>query len=807
MIYAKIKIHRRVGGIDMEFLKNIQKDTLLIAPSNMKRKVLEELDSLNTLITIKMMSFRELLEKLDFSYNEETLLYLSKTYNVKPHTAKIYIKNLYYLKDQETDDIQVRKLQEMKKDLQAKKLIDTDLLFIEYLKEQNILFYGYDYYTKEEKKLIEELQKITNVEVYMENSVTEKQLIVYPFQTIEEEIESVVAEMVTLIQSGVSYNQIKLADLPNEYYYPLKKFARLYHLPIELPKKISLYETEIGKEIIKKLKDEVPVEEIIAERRAVNSEEEELELFIKIINKYPFVSLEDVLPFIVEEMKNTYLKEEQLQNRIEIIPLKNQFITKDDYVFLLGFNNGNFPKIIKDEDFISDKTKKELGFTTSEERNKEEKVALMKKLFAMNHIWISYKLETYSETYYPSTLITDYQMMEEQYQKQTNTHYSVLYDRIKLASMLDKYILYNEKEKDLEIYYSNLAIPYRTYDHRYQNVNINELKEYINQKLTLSYSSLNHFYLCKFQYYLQDILKINKFESTLSTAIGNIFHKVLSLAWKEGFNFEKEYNEACKEYETSEKNKFYFQKLKKELSFIIQTIHEQNRITGFNEALFEERITVKQNTSFPVYFTGIVDKILWRQENHKKLVSIIDYKTGSPDLDLRLMPFGLNLQLPTYMYLIANSEKFQNSQVCGIYLQKILNTKTVNSKDIEKDKKDSLKLTGYSIDNEYYLSIWDPTYEKSEVIKSLKKTANGWYTYAKILNEEEMNQVIKLTDRKIKEGIKNILEADFTINPKKIKGEKIGCKYCKFKDICYHTEKDVVELVPEKDLSFLKNIE
>ena len=42
-------------------------------------------------------------------------------------------------------------------------------------------------------------------------------------------------------------------------------------------------------------------------------------------------------------------------------------------------------------------------------------------------------------------------------------------------------------------------------------------------------------------------------------------------------------------------------------------------------------------------------------------------------------------------------------------------------------------------------------------------------------------------------GVKNyrihkILEADFNINPKIIDGENIGCKYCKYQDICFIKE-------------------
>ena len=38
--------------------------------------------------------------------------------------------------------------------------------------------------------------------------------------------------------------------------------------------------------------------------------------------------------------------------------------------------------------------------------------------------------------------------------------------------------------------------------------------------------------------------------------------------------------------------------------------------------------------------------------HYENNVVLIDYKTGTPNIDLRLANYGLNLQLPIYIYLI-----------------------------------------------------------------------------------------------------------------------------------------------------------
>ena len=138
-----------------------------------------------------------------------------------------------------------------------------------------------------------------------------------------------------------------------------------------------------------------------------------------------------------------------------------------------------------------------------------------------------------------------------------------------------------------------------------------------------------------------------------------------------------------------------------------------------------------------------------------------------------------------------------------MYLQKLLTTIPYSNNDLRLEKENALKLQGYSTANEEYLEKWDPGYENSEVIKSLKKTKNGWYKFAKLLNFEEMDRLVELTEEKIKEASIDITNCDFTINPKRIEQENIGCNFCSFRDICYRGEKDIKDLEKIDDLSYL----
>ena len=82
------------------------------------------------------------------------------------------------------------------------------------------------------------------------------------------------------------------------------------------------------------------------------------------------------------------------------------------------------------------------------------------------------------------------------------------------------------------------------------------------------------------------------FESTFLQEIGNLFHFVLSKAFEDEFDFEKEWNYYITENRVvnSKKEAFFLKKLKEELLFIIEEIKRQYQYSTFDGAFYEEKI-------------------------------------------------------------------------------------------------------------------------------------------------------------------------------------------------------------------------
>lgn len=119
-----------------------------------------------------------------------------------------------------------------------------------------------------------------------------------------------------------------------------------------------------------------------------------------------------------------------------------------------------------------------------------------------------------------------------------------------------------------------------------------------------------------------------------------------------------------------------------------------------------------------------------------------------------------------------------------------------------------MKLVGYSNSDVNILSEFDKTYNDSLMVKSLKTTKEGFYTYSKVISSENIDKITKIIENKIKENTSSILDCEFDINPKRQKyNEVLGCKYCSFSDICFRKEEDIVDIKEYKNLEFLESEE
>ena len=783
---------------------------ILIIPNKIKNKIIEKYRSNNKLQDIKFMTMNEFINNYYFSYDYKTIKYLMDKYNYSYEVALTYVKNLYYIKEYNYKEEKLKKLYNLKKELIENNLLIFNEGFRVYIKDKDIEVKYFDSLNKLEQ---ETFNKLENIKITLNESKNNKVENIYKFNTLEDEVNYVCISIIELINKGIDINNIKILNINNDYINTIKRLFEFYNIPINLNDKTRLIDTYIGLFFINNLKNakEIIFENIKNNFNLTNNKNQDIyNKLINITNKYACIdNLDEIKEILIYDLKHTYTENIKLERAIELEDLKNNIYDDNNYYFLINYNQESIPVIHKDEEYITDNLKEDTYLYTTKEMNKEEKRSTLNVISRIKNLIVTYKTSNKGIEYNISNLLEneDIKIIDNYYD---DFGMSNIYNKIRLSVRLDDMIKYNIKDESLSLLYNNYKnINYMTYNNKYKKIDKEKLSKYLNNELRLSYSSLDNYNKCNFKYYLSNILKINIFEETFMTFIGKLYHYILSIAFTNEIDIDYEYEKYIKESELefNAKEKFFLNKLKEELKYIIKEIKQSLKDTELDKALYEEEVVIEKNIDdFKIKFKGIIDKILYKEEYGKNYVAVIDYKTGNPNINLNNVIYGVDMQLPIYIYLIKNMDKLNNAEIVGFYLQKILNNEIIKDhKNTYEDlKKKNLLLQGYSNENIEVLEKFDKTYMNSTLIKSMKTTQKGFSTYSKVLSDEKIDKLINIIDEIIDKNIKEIINAEFDINPKKIGKKNYGCEFCKYNDICFKTNNDIDNKKEYTNLEFLQ---
>ena len=786
----------------MDVLERIDKETIIITNYSYKNKLLKEVSRMDKFFNISFLSMKELKNKLYFTFDNRAIYYLMKKYNFKYDVAITYLNNLLYISNKNYNAPKLDKLVEIKRELEDNNLLIYDKYFKDYLNGKKIIFLGFNYFNKFEKNIIFELEKITSVEV-IDKDYKKNNPVVYFFNTLEEEVEYVAIEIIKLIEKGIEISNIKITNFCDEYFDMVKKIFSFYNLDIDY-RNDKLISTKVVSDFFLlngSISDRIKV---LNEKYNNNSILSEL---ISICNKYISFDLDDiVLTMIKEEVRNKTIPFSKTSNMIEIIDYKNYPVSDLDYVFFIGFNN-NVPYVYKDEDYITDNLKDELLLDKTTSLNILEKENSINNILSIKNLVLTYKETSSFDTYLPSNLISDLGLEVKHKKIDLSYSYSDLYSKIKLSKLIDNYLKTGSISNDLKLLYSNFDSNYSSYDNSFKGIDKDLFKDFVSGKYTLSYSSMDNYYKCPFRYYLSNVLRLDVFEDTFVIYLGSLFHYVLENNLKDDKDIDLLINEYIDNNERvlTVKEKFFVTKVKKEIEFSLSFIKDHLSNTSLSKMLFENETEVFKNGDIPVIFKGFVDKIMYEEKDNNSIVSIIDYKTGYVDTDIKKSYFGLSMQLPIYLYLVSKST-LKNISFAGFYIQRVLNNEVSITplKTYDELRWDNLKLSGYSNSDKDIIYEFDHTFKNSKYIKSLKLNNDESFSYhSKVLSNNQISGLINLVDDKIDGAINEINNCNFKISPKATSKENIGCKYCKFSSICFKENKDVDYINFPKDLSFL----
>ena len=199
-------------------------------------------------------------------------------------------------------------------------------------------------------------------------------------------------------------------------------------------------------------------------------------------------------------------------------------------------------------------------------------------------------------------------------------------------------------------------------------------------------------------------------------------------------------------------------------------------------------ITLNLEDGKTVEIIGKIDRIDVAQDENKKYVRIIDYKSSVKNIDFGNVYAGLQLQLITYLDAVCKIEDFVPAGILYFNLleQLINSNKKINEEEIEQKIRNNFKMKGLILADVKVAKMQDKNLEKgkSEIIPAyIDKTGTLSPKLSSIASQEEFTKLQKYINKTIKQISNEIFKGNIELKPY-YKNKKTPCEYCSYKNMC-----------------------
>lgn len=254
----------------------------------------------------------------------------------------------------------------------------------------------------------------------------------------------------------------------------------------------------------------------------------------------------------------------------------------------------------------------------------------------------------------------------------------------------------------------------------------------------------------------------------------------------------------------SKRTEFIKKRIQKILQASVWGIWKQMKAGSFVQHYSEKTFSAKdglESLNIPlengkrVILGGKIDRADLCEMDGKNLIKIMDYKSGSKELDLSLVYHGLQMQLVTYMAAameLQRKEDPDHAPVPAAMLYYRMDEPELAWKE-EPDaaRKErflgALRCSGYVNDDMEILEQMDPSFihesGKSAYFPAGFKKDGSFDRYSRIMSTAQFAALMKHTRKKIEEFGNQIYDGKTAASPSVIQNET-GCDYCALSGIC-----------------------
>ena len=513
-------------------------------------------------------------------------------------------------------------------------------------------------------------------------------------------------------------------------------------------------------------------------------------------------------------------------------------------VFVIGINDGNFPKANRMEGYLNDKDRDVLANIGIElakdsiDSLYEEQFNIYRTLTTPEEmLFLSYSSsDKEGKSIRPSilikkikrafpNLIEESDVVEKRYiktnEKATFEETLQIYKEYLNGKEISKEwenllrYFYRKDRKRFKraisgIYYSNVA----------QDISKENIEKLYGNVLRTSVSRLESYRRCPFSFHMTYGLKLKEKEELKIEAIdtGSFMHEVIDLFFKELDESGKSVKEIQDEeiqkivnrivemllgtsryyiFSSSAKFRLLTRRLKKvvyqSICYIVYSLkYSDFKLLGheieFSNTGKFKTINLEIEDSKKVEIIGKIDRLDTAKLGENQYVRIVDYKSSYKDLDLNQVEAGLQIQLITYLDAICEQTDFEASGVLymGLIDNVVKNAKNMSEEEIETKIRNNFKMKGLILADISVVKLMDNKLQTgaSDIIPVyISKDGTISEKKSSVISKENFNGLQKQVKETIKEISKEILKGKVDIKPYNY-NKKTGCDYCKYKTIC-----------------------
>lgn len=769
----------------------MQKPLFLIAPMSMHKELISFYRSKDAFLDVKAMSIEELSAEIFGSYLDTVVKDLSINYQLNRDNAEELASYFTFIDLKKNyQEEKLKYLQRLKASIKEEFFVRPNYYISQLFNNREILVYGYLDHNEELKRL---LSYISNKDVkYCSLGENKKIEFVEGYASSDFETLGALNKIAELIDQGVNINDIYILYRDEIYAYYLAIYKDDFGFNINIPQKVSFASLEKSKEVLERFKESQSLEEAIQDL----DENDEIESTIISIAKNSFderFSFEAQYDFFLKELQSTYLPYNRYKDAVSV--LSSYSFLKNKHVFVLGFKQGNFPPVFKDNNYLPDKIKKVVGMNTSIDKALESSELFKQFLSSDNHFYLSFAKRDISKENYLSPLAKslDIKLKEHDYQ---DVRYSKDYAEYDYTVAKDLYRLYLESSISYVSLKEKVDIPYLAYDNQFDGA-----KVYLpNTHIEHSYSKINTYYACPFQYYLDRILGLSSFESNFNTKLGNLAHKIFEKQNDDDFDFDEVFNQCIMDEEFNIFEIILAINLKERIIEASKTIDLHQKY--MQKPFISPEINIKWQFSKYASLVGKVDKVVSTAD---KYLYLVDYKTGSESFNPKYISYGRSLQLPTYALLAKQDKRFSEYKLSGVYINHVVDKSYTRHKDENELIYSYLKLDGLTVLDLPAFFTFDSTISggKSSFVNgvSLDKKLEFIKSNVHTCSKEDLDKMVDLAEDLYKKADENIRNNRFEIHPFYGGEYDDACQYCEFRDVCFKrtSQRNIPVIEKEED--------